>query len=50
VPDFAVRALLVAVAGAGGALSRYWIGLAVGPRSFPWATLGINVSGSFLLG
>jgi len=45
-----VRFALVAVAGALGALSRYGIGLAVGPRSFPWATFGINVSGSFALG
>jgi CrcB protein len=44
------RVLLVAVAGAVGALVRYGIGTAVGMRSFPWATLGINVAGSFLLG
>lgn len=42
--------VLVAVAGAAGALSRYGIGHAVGERSFPWATLAINVLGSFLLG
>ena len=41
--------VLVAVAGALGAVVRYRIGLAVGVRSFPWATLGINISGSFLL-
>jgi fluoride exporter len=40
----------VAVAGAIGALARYGIGTAVGRRSFPWATLGINVVGAFLLG
>ena len=45
-----MRFLYVALAGAAGALARYSIGLAVGPRSFPWATLGINVSGSFALG
>jgi CrcB protein len=33
-----------------GALCRYWVGLAAGVRSFPVATLGINVVGSFLLG
>lgn len=43
------RVLLVALAGALGAAARYGIGLAVGTRSFPWATLGINVTGSFLL-
>ncbi|MBK5223317.1 MAG: CrcB family protein [Acidimicrobiia bacterium] len=41
--------VLVAVAGAVGAVVRYRIGLAVGVRSFPWATLGVNISGSFLL-
>lgn len=41
--------VLVAVAGAFGAVLRYRIGLAVGVRTFPWATLGINISGSFLL-
>lgn len=40
---------LVAVAGAVGAVVRYRIGLAVGVRSFPWVTLGINVSGCFVL-
>ena len=45
-----MRALLVAVAGAAGALARYGIGMAVGPRFFPWATLGINVSGALALG
>jgi CrcB protein len=41
--------LLVAFGGSLGALARYGLGLAVGPRTFPWATLAINVSGSFLL-
>ncbi len=45
-----MRAVYVGVAGALGALTRYGIGLMVGPRAFPWATLGINVSGSFLGG
>jgi CrcB protein len=44
-----VRALLVGVAGAAGALSRYGIAVAIGPQLFPWATLGINLSGSFVL-
>ena len=41
--------LLVAVAGAVGAVARYRLGAAIGVRSFPWATLLINVTGSFLL-
>ena len=45
-----MRVLLVAVLGAAGACCRYGIGVAVGVQSFPWATLGINVAGSFLLG
>lgn len=41
--------VLVAVAGALGAVVRYRIGMAVGVRGFPWATLGNNISGCFLL-
>ena len=41
--------LWVAVAGAAGAVLRYRIGLAVGVRAFPWATLSINVIGTFAL-
>ena len=41
---------LVALFGAAGALTRYGISSAIGDRSFPLATLGINVVGSFLLG
>jgi CrcB protein len=45
-----MRLVLLAVAGAAGALARYGIASAIGPRSFPWATLLVNVVGSFLLG
>jgi fluoride exporter len=45
-----MTAVLIGVAGAAGALARYQVGLAAGDRSFPWATLGINLVGSFLLG
>ena len=45
-----MKVLLIAGAGALGALTRFGIGSAVGVRSFPWATLGINLAGSFLLG
>ena len=41
---------MIAIAGAAGASARYGVGNAVGVRTFPWATLGINVVGSFLLG
>jgi len=43
----------VAIGGALGAVSRYSFGLVaialIGNR-FPWATLGVNVVGSFLIG
>lgn len=45
-----MRVLAVTVAGGVGALCRYGIGIAVGVQTFPWATLGINVIGAFLLG
>ena len=41
--------LVVAVAGAVGAAVRYQIGVIVGVRSFPWPTLGINLTGCLLL-
>lgn len=41
--------VLVAIAGAVGAVLRYRIGVAIGVRTFPWATLAINITGSFLL-
>jgi CrcB protein len=45
-----VRIALVGLAGALGALSRYAIGVGIGVRSFPFATLLINVVGSAVLG
>lgn len=44
------RVALVALAGSIGAVARYGIGSLIGVRSFPWATLGINVAGSLALG
>jgi CrcB protein len=41
---------LIAVAGSLGALTRYGVGSAVGLRTFPWSTLAVNITGSFLLG
>lgn len=40
----------MALAGAAGAVSRYGIGVVVGATRFPWVTLGINISGSLVLG
>lgn len=45
--------LAVAVGGAIGAVARYktigWVGL-VADHGFPWGTLVVNVTGSFLMG
>ena len=45
--------VLIAIGGAGGAVTRFaldsWVAARVG-GDFPWGTLLINVSGSFLLG
>lgn len=41
--------LAIAAAGAIGALLRWRVGVAVGIRSFPWATLAVNVVGCFAL-
>src|SRR5262245_5161477 len=45
-----MKILLIGVAGAAGALTRYAIATAFGVRNFPWATFVINITGSFLLG
>ncbi|HEY4401977.1 MAG TPA: CrcB family protein [Acidimicrobiia bacterium] len=44
-----MRFLWVGFAGAIGAIARYSIGLTVDQSRFPWATMGINLSGAFLL-
>jgi len=45
-----MRFLWVGLAGAVGAIARYAIGSAVDQSRFPWATMGINLSGALLLG
>ncbi|RLA03481.1 MAG: fluoride efflux transporter CrcB [Gammaproteobacteria bacterium] len=48
-----INLLAVALGGGAGALSRYGLVMAVtrlGFTGFPWATLIVNVSGSFLIG
>ncbi|MFP5224780.1 MAG: fluoride efflux transporter CrcB [Actinomycetota bacterium] len=45
--------LAIGIGGALGALARYGVDLSVARRTealFPWATLAVNVSGSFALG
>lgn len=44
------RLLLIGVAGAAGALCRLGVANVVGERTWPWATILVNVSGAFALG
>ena len=44
------RVALIGVFGAAGALTRLGVSNAIDVRTFPWATLLINVTGSFALG
>jgi CrcB protein len=47
------KILLIAFAGACGALSRYWLGGLVYDllgREFPWGTWAVNILGCFLFG
>ena len=45
-----LRFLLVGLGGALGSMARYSIGVATEYWRYPWATLGINLAGSFALG
>jgi len=48
-----LKTLAIAIGGGLGSTARYWLSIGLTPRagaSFPWATLTINVSGSFVLG
>lgn len=56
-PSFLHASLLVAAGGAAGSWARYFTGWlwtrAIGPvaaSAFPWATLTVNVAGSFAMG
>ena len=42
--------MLVAVGGAAGAVLRFYLSETIPADSFPWATLSVNLLGSFLLG
>jgi CrcB protein len=44
-----VRPLIVFLAGGLGCVSRYAIGMWIGPRPFPFGTLTVNVVGSLLI-
>lgn len=53
-PTFLTSSLFVALGGAVGAWLRYmtsrlWLS-AIGPAAFPWATLTVNIAGSFAMG
>ncbi len=48
-----LRIVFIALAGAAGALLRYWLSIATHGllgRAFPWGTLTVNVTGSVLIG
>jgi fluoride exporter len=52
-PDALSKILWIGVGGFLGANARFWLGVWVQSRwgtAFPWGTLVINVSGSFVLG
>jgi CrcB protein len=47
------RYLAIAIGGALGAMARFWLGTFIGerfPSRFPYGTLVINVTGSFIIG
>ncbi len=41
---------LVFIGGGFGSVLRYAVGLFIGAAGFPWATLAVNVGGSFAIG
>lgn len=42
--------IYIGLAGALGAMARYWASGLQGRRAFPWGTMAVNLLGSFLLG
>jgi CrcB protein len=49
-PSFLSASLLVALGGALGTWLRFLAGRLAGTGAWPWATLGVNVIGSFAMG
>ena len=49
-PSFLATSLFVALGGAIGAWLRFAAGRLAGSAAFPWATLGVNILGSFAMG
>lgn len=49
-PSFFQSSLLVAFGGGVGAWLRFVAGRLIGTAAFPWATLGVNLLGSFAMG
>jgi CrcB protein len=49
-PTFLQSSLLVALGGGAGAWLRFAVGRLTGATAFPWATLSVNVLGSFARG
>ena len=45
-----INSIIVFLAGGCGSMLRYLVGLAVPSALFPWATIGVNVAGSFAIG
>ncbi len=49
-PSFLVSSLAVALGGGSGAWLRYSVGRLIGVGNFPYATLTVNIVGSFAMG
>jgi fluoride exporter len=49
-PSFLMSSLYVALGGGFGSWLRYAIGRSIGPTAFPFATLTVNLVGSFAMG